>query len=46
MPQPIIVESQFGWEERYRQYGRPISYFTKSSEAQDSVRAFDFLDTT
>ena len=41
-PQLVIVETQFGWEERYKRYGRPISYFTKSAGANDCIRAFRF----
>ena len=41
-PQPIIVETQFEWVERYKNYGRVISHFTKGHK-QDSVRAFRFF---
>ena len=41
-PQPLIVELQYAFVERYKEYGRQVSYFSKKNGASDSVRAFRF----
>ena len=41
-PQPIIMESQFAWTERYRPKASPVVGFTNTPDSPNYVRAFWF----
>lgn len=41
-PQPIIMESQFAWTERYRPKASPVVGFTNTPDNLNYVRAFRF----
>ena len=41
-PQPVIVETQFGWGERYKRLGADLGHFGRSRNQPDYVRAFRF----
>ena len=41
-PQPIIVECQYAWGERYKPYAKTIGGFTKTMQNKESIRAYRF----
>ena len=41
-PQPVIVETQYEWEERYKPFESRIRGFTNTSKDPGYIRAFRF----
>ena len=41
-PQPIIVETQYAWSERYKPFVNNVSGFTKTINNPDYIRSFRF----
>jgi hypothetical protein len=44
-PQPIIVETQYAWSQRFAPLAVPVSGFTKTEKSPDYIRAFKFEKT-
>ncbi len=41
-PQPVIIETQYAWDQRFSPHARPVRGFTRTEADSDYVRAFRF----